>query len=63
LSGELLFRLAARTFFALLFHEPPRTTLPGSPKAYAQEVTEVPSAPGGPNVFSQPPSSLPISTN
>lgn len=31
LSGVFLLRLAARTLFSLLFHEPPRSTLPGVP--------------------------------
>lgn len=31
LSGEFLFRLATRRLFGLLFHEPPRRTLPGVP--------------------------------
>ena len=29
--GSFLLRFAARTLFSLLFHEPPRSTLPGVP--------------------------------
>ena len=31
LPGSFLLRFAARTFLSLLFHEPPRSTLPGVP--------------------------------
>jgi hypothetical protein len=35
LDGSFLLRLAVRTLFSLLFHEPPRSTPPGFPRLTA----------------------------